>query len=965
MTTTAYGVAPPDPNAEPAIGIRSRHLALAAICVAGGLALAAALALHWADVEQRSIEARALTVARATVNAADREVAASIARMEALGTSPALRAGDLRAFYDQMVATPVPAATWLTLYDLDRQILNTRRPFGAAPLPRIAEFDPASQAAARRIIQTREPAVSPVIWAPLARTHVVAVTITIAVDDVVRHLMSAVLSDRRLSAVLEEQPLPPDWQSLLLDRNGHLVASARMAQRPTQRAVPTDWAPQLRGAVAQGVFFGRRDDASFLIAFARSTTSDWTGLVEVPWSGLRSPLQRTLLLLAAGGGLLTFAAAGIALLVARGTDRPVTALRASAADARARQHEAETRYRAYWEHANEALFVVSVSGDGRFVFEGTNPAHERLSGIAAPSAVGREPQECLPPAMAVALTEALHRCVASDAPLRHEEVLALPGGQRDWETNLAPVHDPATGNILRILGSARDVTDRRRAEIALRESVERLRLAQEAAAIGTWDWDLATGTVRWTSTLPSVLGLGDAEAMPPLLSSWPSIVHPDDRTHTEAEMAAAIAADRTFRCEFRVAPGRDDRVRWLLCRGRLSSDIDPAAGAPRHVLGVAMDITERKRTEQQRDEALALFRGITETSPDIVYILDLSVQRAVYVNRRLAEVLGYGDAEADTIAQDALRALLHPIDAASIEMRMDPLRSLADGEVATGAFRLRHRDGSWRWVASRETVFARDADGAVTQILGCANDTTDARRAEEAIRQLGGRLLTMQDDERRRIARELHDSTAQILLGASFAAERARAASPDLTNDADDAIEEVLTLIEESQREIRTLAYLLHPPLLDEMGLPTALRWYVKGFARRSGLAISVETEPEAAGRRFPRDVESAFFRIAQEALGNALRHAGGSKVGVTLLIEEESGVAARAVLRIEDDGRGLAEASFDQAGEDRDAGLFGVGLAGMRERMHQLGGHLTVRAAVPHGTIIEASMPIDGFRIP
>jgi PAS domain S-box-containing protein len=383
------------------------------------------------------------------------------------------------------------------------------------------------------------------------------------------------------------------------------------------------------------------------------------------------------------------------------------------------------------------------------------------------------------------------------------------------------------------------------------------------------------------------------------------------------------------------------------------------------VLGVAMDITERKRTEQQRDEALALFRGITETSPDIVYILDLSVQRTVYVNRRLAEVLGYGDAEADKMAQDALRALLHPVDAASVEMRTDRLRSLADGDVATGAFRLHHRDGSWRWVTSRETVFARDAYGAVTQILGCANDTTDARRAEEAVRHLGGRLLTLQDDERRRIARELHDSTAQILLGASFAAERARSASPNLTDDAEDAIEEVLSLIEESQREIRTLAYLLHPPLLDEMGLPAALRWYAKGFSRRSGLAVSVETEPVAAGRRFPRDVESAFFRIAQEALGNALRHAGGSKAAVQLSIEANRGVAARAVLRVEDDGRGLAEASLHQARDDRDAGLFGVGLAGMRERMHQLGGHLMIRAAVPHGTIVEASVPIDRLRLP
>jgi PAS domain S-box-containing protein len=965
MKTMARGAAASDPSAEPSIGIRLRHLALAAACVAGGIALAAAVSLHRADVEQRSIEARALTVARATVNAADREVAAAIARMEALGTSPVLRAGDLRAFHDQLAATPVPDATWLVLHDLERQILNSLRPFGAASLPRIADFDPASQAAARRVVRTREPAVSPVVWAPLAQTHIVAVTIPVVIDGAVRHLMSAILSDRRLSAVIEEQPIPPDWSSLLLDRNGHIVALAGMTERPTQRAVPAEWATQLRGQDAQGVFFGTRDGAPFLVAFARSASSDWTGLVEVPWSGANSPIQRTLLLLAGGGGLLMVAAAGTALLVARGTDRPVMALRASAAEARARQREAETRYRAYWEHANEALFVVLVTDDGRFVFEGTNPAHERLSGIASASVAGREPQECLPPTMAAGLTDALRRCVETDTPLRHEQTLALPSGERDWETNLAPVHDPASGRILRILGNAQDVTDRRRSEIALRESVERLRLAQEAAAIGTWDWDLATGAVRWTSTLQTVLGRGTADDEPPMVTGWASIIHPDDRLRAEAEMGAAIADGRPFRCEFRVLPGRDNEVRWLLSRGRVALDIDPAAGASQRVLGVAMDITERKRIEQQRDEALALFRGITETSPDIVYILDLTARRTVYANRRLAEVLGYGVAAADAMAEDALRELLHRTDASGAEARILQLRSLADGEVATGELRLRHQDGSWRWVATRETVFARDEQGAVTQIVGCANDTTDAREAEEAVRHLGGRLLTLQDDERRRIARELHDSTAQILLGASFAAERARSASPDMTADADDAIEEVLSLIEEGQREIRTLAYLLHPPLLDEMGLPAALRWFAKGFSRRSGLAISVELTPEADRRRLPHDVESALFRVAQEALGNSLRHSGGTKVAVTLAIEPHEGPPASVVLRVEDDGQGLANPKPGKAEDDNEAELFGVGLAGMRERMRHLGGHLMILAAVPSGTIIEATVPIDRSRMP
>jgi len=165
MSQVAKPESEPDPEVAAVIGMRTRLLALAAACVLGGLALASGLALHRAMLEQRSIEQGALTIARAIVHAADREIATSMARLEALATSPALRAGDLRTFYDQLVATPLPEGTWFVLYDKERQLLNTLRPFGS-PLPRIADFQPRSQAAMRRLFETRQPVISPVVWGP-------------------------------------------------------------------------------------------------------------------------------------------------------------------------------------------------------------------------------------------------------------------------------------------------------------------------------------------------------------------------------------------------------------------------------------------------------------------------------------------------------------------------------------------------------------------------------------------------------------------------------------------------------------------------------------------------------------------------------------------------------------------------------------------------------------------------------
>ena len=688
-----------DPEVTPPIRMRARLLALAALCVTAGLALAGGLALHRAALEQRSIEDGALTVARAIIHAADREVAASVARMEALATSPALGAGDLRAFHDQLVATPLPDGTWFILYDRERQLLNTFRPFGSTPLPRIADFGAGSQAAMRRAFETPRLLVSPVVWGVLAQGHFVVVTIPVVADGEVTHLFDTVLSDRRVARVIEEHPLQPGWRGTLVDKYRATIAHAGMTERPAGPAVPEAWTGRLRGPEAQGTFVGDRDGAPVLVAFARSPASDWTAVVEVPWTGETAPVGRTVRLLAAGGAALTIAAVALAMLVARGADRPIQALRAFAAQARTRQREAETRYRTYWRHTGEALFVLSVEGD-RFTFEGLNPAHERLSGLRSSSVVGRVPQECLPSVMAASLLERCRRCVETGAALRYEETLDLPNGRHDWETSLAPVRDPAGGRVIRLLGSARDVTDR--------------------------------------------------------------------------------------------------------------------------------------------------------------------------------------------------------------------------------------------------------------------------RRAEEALRGLGGRLLTLQDDERRRIARELHDSTAQILVGASFAAARARAETPDLTEAADDAIEEALSLIEEGQREIRTLAYLLHPPLLDEMGLPAALRWYAKGLARRSGLAVAVEVDPGLTGRRMPRDVEAALFRVAQEALGNAHRHSGGSQVQVRLAVAEEGPAGhgpGTVLLAVQDNGRGFAGAQALPAENDRDPTVFGVGLAGMRERMRQLAGRLVVRPADPGGTVVEAWVPVGVAR--
>jgi signal transduction histidine kinase len=239
------------------------------------------------------------------------------------------------------------------------------------------------------------------------------------------------------------------------------------------------------------------------------------------------------------------------------------------------------------------------------------------------------------------------------------------------------------------------------------------------------------------------------------------------------------------------------------------------------------------------------------------------------------------------------------------------------------------------------------------------DDVTEVRGYNELLRQLPRKLIRIRDAERRKISRELHDSTAQNLVGASLATERAMRLGKNLPRKAFEALEEACGLIQLSLREIRTLSYLLHPPLLDEVGLAHALGWYVDSVARRGEVRLDLRIGQGISRRPFPRQVEMGLFRIAQEAIGNAYRHAGGSRIDVELeLTRGESG--DEVALTVTDDGigpscaviRALASSSCSQR-------ALGVGLAGIRERLDELGGRLTVQPGKKGGTLVRATIPL------
>jgi signal transduction histidine kinase len=219
--------------------------------------------------------------------------------------------------------------------------------------------------------------------------------------------------------------------------------------------------------------------------------------------------------------------------------------------------------------------------------------------------------------------------------------------------------------------------------------------------------------------------------------------------------------------------------------------------------------------------------------------------------------------------------------------------------------------------------------------------------ANSNLRDLSARLLQLQDDERRRIARELHDSVGQLLVGLSLNMSTVRAEIERLTKAAA-VLSDSENLIQEMSKEVRTISHLLHPPLLDEAGLASGIRWYIDGFAQRSHIKVELDCPTDFG--RLPRDIETAMFRVVQESLTNIHRHSG-SLVAKIRCQRVQEGI----LVEVQDHGTGIPAEKIAVLAS---VGTPGVGIRGMRERVRQLGGDLEIRSD-SNGTIVAARLPV------
>jgi PAS domain S-box-containing protein len=361
-------------------------------------------------------------------------------------------------------------------------------------------------------------------------------------------------------------------------------------------------------------------------------------------------------------------------------------------------------------------------------------------------------------------------------------------------------------------------------------------------------------------------------------------------------------------------------------------------GSRRLILLTIDDITEQKRVVDDLRKQSELL----QLAHDAIIVRDLN-SIILFWNRGAQETYGWSAAEAcgNVTHQFLSTKFFEPFD----QMHEKLFKTGSwEGELVHST-----REGKRITVASRQ-VMQHDSQGRVVGILEINTDITLRKEAEEALRNLSARLLRLQDEERRRIARELHDSTGQSLAALVMHLSAANARVAAIDPGAADLLREAILLSQKASEETRTLSYLLYPPTLDYLGLGSALEWYIEGFTQRS--KVKVDLKVSLGPNRLDEIIERTLFRVVQESLTNIFRHSGSDTASVRVALHSEV-----VQLEVSDNGEGMPDdvlAVLNSSG-----GQLGVGIRGMRERVRQLGGRLQIMSSRQGGTRIVVNLPI------
>lgn len=577
--------------------------------------------------------------------------------------------------------------------------------------------------------------------------------------------------------------------------------------------------------------------------------------------------------------------------------------------------------------------VMSADLDGRVT--SWNRGAEEIFGYTAAEMIGQPIYILAAPERQEHARALEKRLGAGEEVHRFETVGVTRAGERlQISISGFALREP-DGKITGTWAIMRNITERKRAEAALRASEAKYRRLHETMRDAFVKVDMEGRIIEFNRAYQEMLGYDEQElAALTYMDLTPPRWRAEDAS-IAAEQVIPLGYSEVHEKEYR---RKDGTIVPVELRSFLLRDDD---GRPAAIWAIVRDVTERTRVQNALRESEERLRMALDNGQHGLWDWDV-VTGATHLDDRWFEIHGLKRHETRSPIED-WHQRVHPEDRdrmiEAVELNLSREASAFDVD-----YRIRRGDGFWIWINSCGRVSQRDAEGKALRMMGTIRDITERKRVEHQLQQLSRRLMQLQDDERRRIARDLHDSTAQTLTALSMnLSALAREESPLPEARRRQLLEDSMVLAERATGELRTTSYLLHPPLLDERGLASALRWFTEGFAQRSKIEVKLVIAPEV--ERMSPEVETAIFRVVQESLHNAHRHSGSKKVEIRLNVKD-----GELVLEVRDWGCGMKPSREENPG---------VGIAGMKERMLQLGGKLVVASNDP-GTAVIAHLPLQ-----
>ena len=617
--------------------------------------------------------------------------------------------------------------------------------------------------------------------------------------------------------------------------------------------------------------------------------------------------------------------------------------------------ESEERFRSTFEQA--AVGLSHVTPDGRFLL--VNQKFCEITGYTADELTKLTYQQITHPDDLPGDEEQAAKLIAGelDHYVMDKRYLRKDGLPVNVNLTVSGLRD-AQGHLKYFISVIEDIRARKLSE----EIQYRLASIVESSQDVIVSKDLNGIITSWNAAAERIFGYTANEAV----GQHITLIIPPELHHEETEILSRLRQGERIDHFETVRVAKNGR------RLNISITVSPVKNSQGRVIGaskIARDITERKRTENELREKEGVLRAAFTQTYSFLIILSTD---GTIIEANRAALEGTGFPRNEVIGQKVWDVWWRTLPD-ELAIVKTGVANAAKGLVVREECRYALRDGSIR-VADRTLNPVQDEDGRVLMIVASGLDITEhlqlrtaledrvrertleleVKNAEvvrqtEIVRELSARLLQIQDEERRRIARELHDSVGQMLAAVTMNLAQVNREADALTPDARKALEDNTALLQQLSSEIRTISHLLHPPLLDEVGLQSALQWYIDGFRERSKIDVALEL-PDDFGR-LPRNLEITLFRVVQECLTNIHRHSGSSTA--TILVARSDNEVR---LEVRDTGKGIPQETQATLASGK---LSGVGLRGMNERLRQMGGQLDVESNGT-GTLILATLPIE-----